>query len=118
MCIHQTENWPNFTWDKSRISLKLAKVNKAAGFLEGRLSAIGFDVRQQAAVEALTHDIVGSSEIEGVVLNSDQVRSSVARRMGVHITNETEPSHYVEGVVEMMLDAVGNILIPDFPRCS
>ena len=50
MYIHQTENWPNFTWDKSRISLKLAKVNKAAGFLEGRLSAIGFDVRQQAAV--------------------------------------------------------------------
>ena len=83
MYIHQTENWPNFTWDQSRISLKLAKVNKAAGFLEGRLSAIGFDVRQQAAVEALTHDIVGSSEIEGVVLNSDQVRSSVARRMGV-----------------------------------
>ena len=73
MYIHQTENWPNFTWDKSHISLKLAKVNKAAGFLEGRLSAIGFDVRQQAAVEVLTHDIVGSSEIEGVVLNSDFV---------------------------------------------
>ena len=83
MYIHQTVNWPNFTWDQSRISLKLAKVNKAAGFLEGRLSAIGFDVRQQAAVEVLTHDIVGSSEIEGVVLNSDQVRSSVARSMGV-----------------------------------
>ena len=83
MYIHQTENWPNFTWDKSRISLKLAKVNKAAGFLEGRLSAFGFDVRQQAAVEVLTHDIVGSSEIEGIFLNFDQVRSSVARRMGV-----------------------------------
>ena len=83
MYIHQTENWPNFTWDQTRISLKLAKVNKAAGFLEGRLSAIGFDVRQQAAVEVLTHDIVGSSEIEGVFLNFDQVRSSVARSMGV-----------------------------------
>ena len=112
MYIHQTENWPNFTWDQTRIGLKLAKVNKAAGFLEGRLSAIGFDVQQQATVEALTHDIVASSEIEGVVLNSDQVRSSVARRMGVHITNETEPSHYVEGVVEMMLDAVGNFAKP------
>ena len=113
MYIHQTENWPNFTWDQTRIGLKLAKVNKAAGFLEGRLSAIGFDVQQQATVEALTHDIVASSEIEGVVLNSDQVRSSVARRMGVHITNETEPSHYVEGVVEMMLDAVGNYAKPE-----
>ena len=112
MYIHQTENWPNFTWDQGIIGLKLAKVNKAAGFLEGRLSAIGFDVQQQATVEALTHDIVASSEIENVILNSDQVRSSVARRMGVRITNETEPSHYVEGVVEMMLDAVGNFAKP------
>ena len=83
MYIHQTENWPNFTWDKSRISLKLAKVNKAAGFLEGRLSAFGFDVQKQATLEALTHDIVASSEIEGIFLNFDQVRSSVARSMGV-----------------------------------
>lgn len=112
MYIHQTENWPDFTWDKTCIGLKLAKVSKAAGFLEGRLSTIGFDIQQQATVEALTHDIVASSEIEGVILSSDQVRSSVARRMGVRITNETEPSHYVEGVVEMMLDAVGNYATP------
>ena len=58
-----------------------------------------------AAVETLTHDILASSEIEGVVLNSDQVRSSVARRMGVHIVGDVEPSHYIEGVVEMMMDA-------------
>ena len=83
MYIHQTENWPNFTWDQTRISLKLAKVNKAAGFLEWRLSAFGFDVQKQATLEALTHDIVASSEIEGIFLNFDQVRSSVARRMGV-----------------------------------
>ena len=112
MYIHQTENWPHFTWDKDRIDPRLTKVNKAAGFLEGRLSAIGFDVRQRAAVEAFTHDIVASSEIEGVVLNSDQVRSSVARRMGVRITNETEPTHYIEGVVEMMMDAVNNYAKP------
>ena len=112
MCIYQTEDWPNFTWDQTRIGLKLVKVNKAAGFLEGRLSAIGFDVQQQATVEALTHDIVASSEIENVILDSNQVRSSVARRMGVQIINETEPSHYVEGVVEMMLDAVGNYAKP------
>lgn len=112
MYIHQTENWPHFTWDKDRVDQHLAKVNKAAGFLEGRLSAIGFDVQQRAAVEALTHDIVASSEIEGVVLNSDQVRSSVARRMGVRITNESEPTHYIEGVVEMMMDAVNNYAKP------
>ena len=104
--IYQNEGWPSFTWDKDLISAKLVKVNKAAGILEGRLMAIGFDAQQQAVVETLTHDIVASSEIENVVLNSDQVRSSVARRMGVRVTNEVEPSHYVESVVEMMLDAV------------
>ena len=112
MYIHETQNWPNFTWNKEQIDAKMIKVSKASGYLEGRLSAIGFDVQQQAAVEALTHDIVSSSEIEGVVLNSDQVRSSVARRMGVHITNETEPSHYIDGVVEMMMDAVNNFSSP------
>lgn len=106
MYIYQNEGWPDFTWDKELIGFKLVKVSKAAGVLEGRLSAIGFDAQQQAIVETLTHDIVASSEIENVALNSDQVRSSVARRMGVRVTNETEPSHYVEGVVEMMLDAV------------
>ena len=88
-------------------SNKLINVNKAAGFLAGRLSAIGFDAQMSAAVETLTHDILASSEIEGVVLNSDQVRSSVARRMGVHIVGDVEPSHYIEGVVEMMMDATG-----------
>ena len=112
MYIHETQGWPNFTWNKELIENKLIKLSKAVGFIEGRLSAIGFDVQQQAAVEALTHDIVSSSEIEGVVLNSDQVRSSVARRMGVHITNETESSHYIEGVVAMMLDAVNNFSSP------
>ena len=112
MYIHQSEGWPHFTWDNGRIDSQLAVVNKAAGFLEGRLSAIGFDVQQRAAVEALTHDIVASSEIEGVILNSDQVRSSVARRMGVQITNETEPSHYIEGVVEMMIDATSGFKEP------
>ena len=112
MYIHETHDWPNFTWNKELIDNKLIKLSKAVGFIEGRLSAIGFDVQQQAAVEALTHDIVSSSEIEGVVLNSNQVRSSVARRMGVHITNETESSHYIEGVVAMMLDAVNNFSSP------
>ena len=105
MYIHQTEDWPHFSWDKDVISTKLANVNKAAGFFAGRLSTIGFDAQMSAAVETLTNDILASSEIEGVVLNSDQVRSSVARRMGVHIVGDVEPSHYIEGVVEMMMDA-------------
>lgn len=90
----------------------LARVNRAAGFLSGRLSVVGFDTQMVAAVETFTHDIVASSEIEGVSLNTDQVRSSVARRMGVTVPNETESSHYVDGVVEMMLDAMGNYRSP------
>ena len=112
MYIHQAPDWPHFSWDKDTISAKLAHVNEAAGYLAGRLSAIGFDSQMNAAVETLTHDILASSEIEGVVLNSDQVRSSVARRMGVHIVGDVEPSHYIEGVVEMMMDATSKYAQP------
>lgn len=76
------------------------------------MAAIGFEAMQHAAVEAMTHDIVSSSEIEGVVLNSDQVRSSVARRMGVQITGEVESSRYIDGIVEMMLDATARAAEP------
>ena len=106
MYIHETDSWPIFTWDRTRTDPKLAAINKATCYLDGILSAIGFDVKERAAVEAYTHDIVASSEIEGLLINSDQVRSSIARRMGIKITGEVPYGHYVEGIVEMMLDAV------------
>ena len=99
MYIHETDTWPHFNWDRSRIDPKLAAVNKATGYLEGILSSIGFYVKERAAVEAYTHDIVASSEIEGLLLNPDQVRSSIARRMGVQITGEVPYGHYVGIVV-------------------
>ena len=106
MYIHETDSWPVFTWDRTRTDSKLAAINKATGYLDGILSAIGFDVKERAAVEVYTHDIVASSEIEGLLINSDQVRSSIARRMGIKITGEVPYGHYVEGIVGMMLDAV------------
>ncbi len=106
MYMHETDSWPIFTWDRTRTDPKLAAINKATGYLDGILSAIGFDVKERAAVEAYTHDIVASSEIEGLLINSDQVRSSIARRMGIKITGEVPYGHYVDGIVEMMLDAV------------
>ena len=112
MYIYESQTWPNFVWDKDKINSLLNEVCRAAGFLSGRLSSFGFDRQQLAVVETLTRDVVDSSEIEGVVLNTDQVRSSVARRLGVQITKETEPSHYIEGVVEMMLDATVNFSKP------
>lgn len=106
MYIHETDSWPIFTWDRTRTDPKLAAINKATGYLDGILSAIGFDVKERAAVEVYTHDIIASSEIEGLLINSDQVRSSIARRMGIKITGEVPYGHYVEGIVGMMLDAV------------
>ena len=69
MYIHETDTWPNFTRDRNRIDPKLAAVNKATGYLEGILSSIGFDIKERAAVEAYTHDIVASSEIEALLFH-------------------------------------------------
>ena len=99
MYIHQHQQWPHFVWNKEAVAIKLAEVNKAAGYLEGRLSAIGFDAQMKAVVETVSHSVICSSEIEGVQLNSDQVRSSVARKLGVPISGEVASSHYVDGVV-------------------
>ena len=106
--IHQSKQWPHFTWDKEFVADKLASVNKASGFLMGRLDAIGFDDRLSANAEMLSNDIINSSEIEGIALNAKQVRSSIARKLGIPSDVDEPTSHYIEGIVEMMLDAVSH----------
>lgn len=110
--IHQSRQWPHFTWDKELVADKLASVNKASGFLMGRLNAIGFDARLSANAEMLSNDIINSSEIEGIALNVKQVRSSIARKLGIPSDADEPSSHYVEGIVEMMLDAVSHYRQP------
>jgi len=110
--IHQSEQWPHFTWDKELVADKLAAVNKASGFLMGRLNAIGFDARLSANAEMLSNDIINSSEIEGISLNVKQVRSSIAKKLGIASDADEPSSHYVEGIVEMMLDAVSHYRQP------
>ncbi len=110
--IHQSGQWPHFNWDKELVADKLAAVNKASGFLMGRLNAIGFDARLSANAEMLSNDIINSSEIEGISLNVKQVRSSIARKLGIHSDADEPSSHYVEGIVEMMLDAVSHYRQP------
>lgn len=110
--IHQSEQWPHFTWDKELVADKLATVNKASGFLMGRLNAIGFDAQMSASAEMLSNDIINSSEIEGISLNVKQVRSSIARKLGIPSDTDEPSSHYVEGIVEMMLDAVSHYRQP------
>lgn len=95
-----------------RLSDAIALTNRAIGYLVGRLSTIGFDSQMIATVEAVTHDVVASSEIEGVTLNTAEVRSSVARKLGVAVLDVKEPTHYIDGMVEMMLDAIMNYETP------
>lgn len=112
MFIHETDNWTSFRWDKDPITELLARINREAGFLAGRLSTIGFDNQMAATVESVTNDVISSSEIEGISLNTAEVRSSVARKLGVTIAETKEPTHYIDGVVEMTLDATQNFSAP------
>ena len=108
MYIHERENWTNFRWDASEVSLLQEKVFRMQGLLYGRLSSLGFDSKLRAMAENLTYDVVYSSEIEGIRLNVDQVRSSIARRLGIDNVKYTAPSHYIDSVVGVMLEAVQN----------
>ena len=108
MYIHERDNWTDFRWDISQVSLLQEKVFRMQGLLYGRLSSLGFDSKLRAMAENLTYDVVYSSEIEGIRLNVDQVRSSIARRLGIDNVKYTAPSHYIDSVVGVMLEAVQN----------
>jgi Fic family protein len=103
--IHSLENWPKFRWSYDRLAGQLAAVRHRQGRLIGRMQGIGFSLRAEATLQTLTEDVVKSSEIEGEVLDKDQVRSSIARRLGMDIGGLTPADRNVEGVVEMMFDA-------------
>ncbi len=105
MWIHEHQNWPNFTWNTEVLASKLADIRHRQGRLLGRMERIGFELKQEASLNTLTKDIVNSSAIEGEILNPEEVRSSIARRLGIHIAGLVPASRHVEGIVEMMLDA-------------
>ena len=103
--IYQLTDWPRLTWDNEAIISLLSEVRNKQGRLTGKMEAIGFTIQDQALLETLSQDILTSSEIEGEYLNTTQVRSSIARKLGVDIGGMVESSREVEGVVEMTLDA-------------
>lgn len=105
MWIHEHKNWPDFTWDAKELAGKLADVRHRQGRLLGRMEGLGFDLRREASLNTLTSDVVKSSAIEGETLNPDEVRSSIAWRLGLEIAGLVPASRHVEGIVEMMLDA-------------
>jgi Fic family protein len=103
--IHELPNWPKFEWDQSGLAGQLAAVRHRQGRLIGRMQALGFPLREEAVLQILTEDVIKSSEIEGEILDKDQVRSSIARRLGMDAAGLPSADRDVEGVVEMMLDA-------------
>ncbi|WP_431431305.1 Fic family protein [Bacteroides hominis] len=108
MYIHERDNWTVFHWNASELTVLLEEVNRKQGLLYGRLASLGFDSKLKAMAENLTYDVVYSSEIEGIRLNVDEVRSSIARKLGIENIKQTVPSHYVDSVVAVMLDAVNH----------
>lgn len=108
MWLHQRKDWWQFHYDSGQLLSKLSSVRSQQGRLLGQMEALGFEVRDSAQLDALTMSVIKSSEIEGERLNPDQVRSSIARRLGLAQAGLPEPSRYIDGVVEMMMDATHN----------
>ena len=108
MYIWQRPNWPNFRWEHARLLEPLAAARLKQGRLLGSRARLGFDLKLDAQLEALTEEVIKSSEIEGEVLDRNSVRSSIARRLGVPQAGVAPPDRRTEGVVEMMLDATQN----------
>lgn len=112
MYLWQRPEWPTLTWNEKSLTRLLAEVSRKQGRLLGRMEAVGFELRSEAHLQTLTEDVVKSSEIEGEKLEREQVRSSIARRLGLDAGGLVPVDRNVEGVVEMMLDATGNYAEP------
>jgi Fic family protein len=103
--IYQKDNWPNFTWNNDEVVNLLSEARNLQGRLIGKMESLGFELRDEALLETLTLDVLKSAEIEGELLNPEQVRSSIAQRLGVEFAGATMSDRNVDGMVDMMIDA-------------
>ncbi len=110
--IHQKDNWPDFTWRSDDFVNLLSEARNLQGRLVGKMEFLGFDLRNEALLDTLTLDVLKSTEIKGEILNPDQVRSSIARRLGMKIAGSVDSDRNVDGMVEMMIDATHNCFKP------
>jgi len=110
--IHEHENWTDFTWDHKKVMIKLGEARNQQGRLLGKMESLGFDLQNEAVLNTLTLDVIKSSEIEGEFLDPGQVRSSIAKRLGIDIAGAVEAERHVDGIVEMMLDATQRYDVP------
>lgn len=106
--IWQHEEWAKFRWDSETLLEPLSHLSQSHGLLLGRMSMLGFHEKSSSALAVMSEELVSSSEIEGVQLNRDSVRSSIARRLGIDFNGQFMEDHYVEGLVDVMLDALHN----------
>ena len=104
--IWQRADWPNFRWDSEALLAPLTHLSQLHGLLNGRMSMLGFQEKSHSLLSAMAEELVSSSEIEGVQLNPNSVRSSIARRLGIENDGLLIEDHYVEGLVDVMLDAI------------
>jgi Fic family protein len=110
--IHKKAGWPSLKWNGAKLSPLLADVRHRQGRLLGRMEGLGFRLRAEASLTTLTADVIKSSAIEGELLDAAQVRSSIARRLGLDLGGSVKAGRDVEGVVEMMLDATQKFAEP------
>ena len=110
--LWQDPQWPNLHWDDTVVTKPLARASREQGRLLGKMEGIGFDLRAEAHLRSLTDDVINSSAIEGETLEREQVRSSIARRLGMDVAGLVPADRNVEGVVEMMMDATSNYAKP------
>ena len=110
--IYQNTDWHSFKWCGEKITKLLLEIQRAQGYLLGKMDALGFEVKENALLNVLTENILKSSEIEGELLNKEQVRSSVARRLGLNYDSSINVERNIEGVVEMMIDVTQNFAQP------
>jgi Fic family protein len=110
--IYQKDNWPNFTWKSDEFVNLLSEARNLQGRLIGRMESLGFDLRNEALLDTLTLDVLKSAEIEGELLNPEQVRSSIARRLGMVYAGSVASDRNVDGMVDMMIDATKNCFKP------
>ena len=112
MYIYQHKEWPHFTGDQAKLTYLLADVRHLQGKLLGRMESLGFSLREEASLQTLTYDVIKTCEIEGETFDVQQVRSSIARRLGIETTRSIPLERDVEGIVEVMLDATRHYDIP------
>jgi Fic family protein len=110
--IYEYKNWTDFTWRETDINAIFGEVRNMQGKIVGQMNSLGFATKEETTLTTLTLDVIKSSEIEGEKLDYNQVRSSIARRLGINIAGLAPASRYVEGVVEMMMDATQNYQKP------